>query len=75
MVSVTSISGGSAYNVIPEAVTIKGTFRALTTEKHLQLRQRLEEVSACRGFTTVVNLGLLGGTTTRLCVRDLAKCC
>ncbi|KAK4482000.1 hypothetical protein RD792_012916 [Penstemon davidsonii] len=36
--------GGGAFNVIPDSVTIGGTFRAFSKESLLQLKQRIEEV-------------------------------
>lgn len=36
--------GGGAFNVIPDSVTIGGTFRAFLEESFLQLKQRIEEV-------------------------------
>ncbi|XP_042483600.1 IAA-amino acid hydrolase ILR1-like 4 [Macadamia integrifolia] len=44
VVSVAKFKGGSAFNVIPDAVTIGGTFRALSNERFMQLEQRIEEV-------------------------------
>ncbi|XP_043706160.1 IAA-amino acid hydrolase ILR1-like 1 [Telopea speciosissima] len=44
VVSVAKFQGGSAFNVIPDSVTIGGTFRALSNEKFMQLKQRIEEV-------------------------------
>lgn len=36
--------GGGAFNVIPDSVTIGGTFRAFSKESFSQLKQRIEEV-------------------------------
>lgn len=36
--------GGGAFNVIPDSVTIGGTFRAFSKESFMQLKQRIEEV-------------------------------
>ena len=36
--------GGGAFNVIPDSVTIGGTFRALLKSSFVRLRQRIEEV-------------------------------
>lgn len=44
VVSVTRISGGFANNVIPEAVTFGGTYRAFTVESFQSLRQRILEL-------------------------------
>lgn len=44
MVTVAKFQGGGAFNVIPDSVTIGGTFRAFTKESFMQLRQRIEEV-------------------------------
>jgi len=41
VISVTCIEGGSAYNVIPERVTLRGTIRSLTSAGLVHLQQRL----------------------------------
>ncbi|KAL1105925.1 hypothetical protein V6Z11_D04G166300 [Gossypium hirsutum] len=44
VVSVSIIHGGTAINVIPDSVTIAGTFRAFSTKRFNALRDRIEEV-------------------------------
>lgn len=44
MVSVTRIDGGHAYNIIPESVTIAGTFRCLDTAVLHEMRARMKTV-------------------------------
>ncbi|KAJ0986526.1 hypothetical protein J5N97_004882 [Dioscorea zingiberensis] len=44
VVTVAKFQGGSAFNVIPDSVSIGGTFRAFSKESFLQLKQRIEEV-------------------------------
>jgi IAA-amino acid hydrolase len=44
VVTVAKFQGGGAFNVIPDAVTIGGTFRAFLKESFMQLKQRIEEV-------------------------------
>ncbi|XP_027167965.1 IAA-amino acid hydrolase ILR1-like 4 [Coffea eugenioides] len=44
VVTVGKFQGGGAFNVIPDSVTIGGTFRAFSKESLMQLRQRIEEV-------------------------------
>ncbi|XP_058068399.1 IAA-amino acid hydrolase ILR1-like 4 [Magnolia sinica] len=44
VVTVAKFQGGSTFNVIPDSVTIAGTFRAFSKESFSQLRQRIEEV-------------------------------
>lgn len=44
VVTVAKFQGGGAFNVIPDSVTIGGTFRAFSRESLLQLKQRIEEV-------------------------------
>ncbi len=46
VVSVTMINGGSAFNVIPDVVTIGGTMRALVVETRAFIEQRIRDVSA-----------------------------
>jgi IAA-amino acid hydrolase len=44
VVTVTRFRGGDAFNVIPDSVTIGGTFRCFSNEGFLRLKQRIEEV-------------------------------
>ncbi|KAK8608384.1 hypothetical protein V6N13_023808 [Hibiscus sabdariffa] len=44
VVTVAKFQGGSAFNVIPDSVTIGGTFRAFSKASLVQLKQRIEEV-------------------------------
>ncbi|KAL3352876.1 hypothetical protein AABB24_020721 [Solanum stoloniferum] len=44
VVTVAKFKGGSAFNVIPDSVTIGGTFRAFSKESFTQLKQRIVEV-------------------------------
>lgn len=43
--TVGKFQGGGAFNVIPDSVTIGGTFRALLKESLLRLKQRIGEVN------------------------------
>ncbi|MBL8848392.1 MAG: amidohydrolase [Planctomycetaceae bacterium] len=45
VVSITSIHGGDAYNVIPPAVTLRGTVRALTMDVFRFVQQRVREIA------------------------------
>jgi IAA-amino acid hydrolase len=44
VVTVTRFQGGSALNVIPDSVTIGGTFRCFSTEGFHRLKRRIGEV-------------------------------
>ncbi|KAI3845811.1 hypothetical protein MKX03_020308 [Papaver bracteatum] len=44
VVTVAKFHGGGAFNVIPDSVTIGGTFRALSKESLVNLMHRIEEV-------------------------------
>ncbi|KAK1414254.1 hypothetical protein QVD17_29997 [Tagetes erecta] len=44
VVTVAKFQGGGAFNVIPDSVTIGGTFRAFSKESFMKLKQRIEEV-------------------------------
>lgn len=44
VVTVAKFQGGGAFNVIPDSVTIGGTFRAFSKESFIQLKERIEEV-------------------------------
>lgn len=45
VVSVTTLQGGTAFNVIPNSVTATGTLRALTTARLEQMKQRVVEIA------------------------------
>jgi IAA-amino acid hydrolase len=45
VISISSIHGGEAYNVIPEVVELKGTVRALSMEQQKMLMQRIAELA------------------------------
>lgn len=45
VVTIGKFEGGGAFNVIPDSVTIGGTFRAFTKESFEQLKKRIEEVN------------------------------
>ncbi|KGN66199.1 IAA-amino acid hydrolase ILR1-like 4 [Cucumis sativus] len=44
VVTIAKFQGGGAFNVIPDSVTIGGTFRAFSKESFIQLKQRIVEV-------------------------------
>ncbi|KAK7255543.1 hypothetical protein RIF29_28956 [Crotalaria pallida] len=44
VVTVAKFQGGGAFNVIPDSVTIGGTFRAFSKDSFKKLKQRIEEV-------------------------------
>jgi IAA-amino acid hydrolase len=44
VVTVTRFQGGGAFNVIPDSVTIGGTFRCFSSEGFMRLKRRIEEV-------------------------------
>nr|GMC55699.1 IAA-amino acid hydrolase ILR1-like 4 [Ipomoea batatas] len=44
VVTVCKFEGSGAFNVIPDSVTIGGTFRAFSMESLMHLKQRIEEV-------------------------------
>jgi amidohydrolase len=47
VISLGKINGGTAFNIIPDAVEILGTARSLTPQVREQLKEKLEQV--CRG--------------------------
>jgi len=44
VVTVTRFQGGGAFNVIPDSVTIGGTFRCFSSQGFMRLKRRIEEV-------------------------------
>ena len=71
VVSIGSIDGGQAGNVIPETVKFGGTFRFMTSEGFSYLRQRIKEVLSLKEIffgvssTLAPKLFLLLNTDTR----------
>ena len=45
VISITSIHGGEAYNVIPESVAMRGTIRAISMETLGQIQERIREIA------------------------------
>jgi len=45
VISVTSVHGGTAFNIVPEAVELKGTLRTFDGETRARLRRRIHEVA------------------------------
>lgn len=45
VVSITTLEGGTAFNVIPGSVTARGTIRALTTPQLSFLKQRVQQIA------------------------------
>ncbi len=45
VVSITTLSAGQAFNVIPNSATARGTIRALTTPGLLFIKQRVKEIA------------------------------
>ncbi len=41
VISITSVQGGTAYNIIPESVELKGTLRTFEPETRARLRERI----------------------------------
>jgi len=60
VVSVTKISGGNAYNVIPASASFGGTIRALSQEQYTRMEERLRSivngVAQASGLTATVRL-------------------
>ncbi|CAO2171182.1 unnamed protein product [Urochloa humidicola] len=64
VVTVTRFQGGGAFNVIPDSVTIGGTFRCFSSEGFMRLKRRIEEVilaqSAVHRCAASVDFGVGG---------------
>lgn len=55
VVTVAKFEGSDAFNVIPDSVTIGGTFRALSPESFEQLKQRIEQVITTQASVNMCN--------------------
>lgn len=67
VLSVTWIEGGSAYNVIPESVTLRGTIRTFDEGVKRRIHARLREVVGTRGTVEIRSM-------TRVLVNDPRMC-
>ncbi len=67
VLSVTWIEGGSAYNVIPESVTLRGTIRTFDEGVKRRIHARLREVVGARGTVELRSM-------TRVLVNDPRMC-
>ncbi len=58
VISVTRMNAGSAYNIIPDNVTLAGTTRAFSPDVHQQLHQAMQEKTQliCQAFGAVGKL-------------------
>jgi amidohydrolase len=56
VISITSIHGGTAYNIIPEEVELKGTLRTFKAEVRERLRGRIRELAGGVAATLRGNL-------------------
>jgi amidohydrolase len=60
VISITTVHGGEAYNVIPETVRLAGTIRALTMDRFRWLQDRVEslvtQVAAANDCTATVEI-------------------
>jgi amidohydrolase len=74
VVSVTRIAGGSAHNVIPEAVALGGTVRTFSAEQRGRVRASLERIvsGVCSGHGATYELDYVVGTDPVVNDRGLA---
>lgn len=62
VVTVAKFEGGGAFNVIPDSVTIGGTFRAFSKEGFIHLKQRIEEVITAQAIVQRCNASVTFNT-------------
>lgn len=67
VVSVTQIHGGSAFNVIPDRVTLHGTVRTFSEDVRTVIHERLRELVAGKGTLAIRRI-------TRVLVNDADMC-
>jgi amidohydrolase len=56
VVSVTTIHGGSAFNVIPETVRLEGTVRTFSEETRAVIQRRMREIVGDRGVLEITRM-------------------
>ena len=60
VLSVTMINGGSAFNVIPDKISLSGTARAMTPQSRAQIQEQLEKITthiaSAHGCTAQIEL-------------------
>lgn len=75
VVSVCSIEGGTAYNIIPSVVNLKGTLRYFSAETYRLIEDRLEQI--CGGLSVStgcqINLSLEGLVNSTTNNENVAK--
>jgi amidohydrolase len=67
VVSVTWIEGGSAYNVIPESATLRGTIRTFDEGVRKDIHRRMRQIVGARGQVEIQSM-------TRVLVNDPRMC-
>ncbi|KAH1237804.1 IAA-amino acid hydrolase ILR1-like 4 [Glycine max] len=72
VVTVGKFQGGNAFNVIPDSVTIGGTFRAFSKESFQQLRQRIEQEGEARFEGAFSKKGKRVGVATKVVIAQAA---
>lgn len=65
VVTVAKFQGGGAFNVIPDSITIGGTFRAFSKESFNQLKLRIEEVITRQASVQRCNVTIIFDTDLR----------
>lgn len=58
VLSVTQFNGGSAYNVIPETITMAGTFRYMLEADRVMIGERMAQVCAATGQANDIGIDL-----------------
>ncbi|GLU09995.1 hypothetical protein SLE2022_268260 [Rubroshorea leprosula] len=67
VVTIAKVQGGGAFNVIPDSVTIGGTFRAFSKESFSQLKQRIEDVVTRQASVQRCNASVTFNTNENPC--------
>jgi amidohydrolase len=70
VVTIGSIHGGTAFNIIPDEVVLQGTFRAFSVDDRAHLKRRIQEVaeSVAAAMRASVEVNMSGGCPP--CVSD-----
>ena len=74
VLSVTWIEGGSAYNVIPEKATLRGTIRTFDEDVRKSIHQRVHEIVGTKGTVSIQKMTRVLMNDPRMCkiVREAA---
>ena len=73
LVNITSINGGSSYNLVPNVVVLKGTLRTYNENVRTYLKQRIENIvsNICLAYKSKYSIRYISGCPTLINDKEL----